>query len=80
MGHMELDAVVAHGASRFLLERTVLSSDGRQVFICKQCRGAFAGDQGCARCGLGEYEARHISHSTLLLQQELRGAGINWVF
>jgi DNA-directed RNA polymerase II subunit RPB2 len=79
---MERDAIVAHGASAFLKERMLDTSDNYRVFVCRQC-GLFCTANPekniykCSQCRNNADIAQvRIPYSAKLLTQELMTMGV----
>jgi DNA-directed RNA polymerase II subunit RPB2 len=86
-GEMERDACISHGASAFLRERLMKSSDAYKTAFCKNC-GTFAvytetGKDGvpeykqCSVCGQNEFGKYTIPYGYKLLEHLLAAPGIN---
>jgi len=81
-GEMERDAIVAHGASAFVKERMLDTSDNYRVFVCREC-GIFATANPekklykCSNCqNAADIVQVRIPYSMKLLMQELMTMGI----
>lgn len=83
VGEMESSAIVAHGASEFLVDRLVTASDGFEMYICDDC-----GNVVTAQLKLKKFHCQHCdqniriskirtTYAFKLLQQELMSTGIN---
>ena len=82
VGQMEGDAMLAWGAAMLLHERFFTSSDGREVRFCMAC-GTVGwknadGELVCGNptCLSPQLVVKHISHTFLLMINELRAMGI----
>ena len=84
---MERDAIIAHGASAFLLERLTIVSDTSVVWLCTACgklatppaRDAyvFNAEPHCPTCNSRQHVIRHmLPWATALLLKELAGMSI----
>lgn len=74
-GHMEIDALKAHGAAAVIRERTLLSSCKFKANVCSQCGKIACFD--CANKGLGELRSVDMPYTFKLLCDELIAMGIN---
>jgi DNA-directed RNA polymerase II subunit RPB2 len=73
---MERDAIISHGASRFLKERLFDVSDPFQVPVCRKC-GIFTSNRNeCQSCHGDKVQACTIPYASKLLIQELLQLGI----
>ena len=88
-GEMEVCALEAHGASWFLRERLLISSDGVDVAFCKECGSQAKRTAGvpfselvCARktCDSRAFAVHKVPFAFLLLRGELLGVGIGYYF
>lgn len=71
-GEMERDAMIAHGASKFLKERLCEQSDEYNVMICNCC-GNFATTQSkCQACDTDKVSKVNIPYISKLLIDELK--------
>lgn len=79
-GEMERDGTIAHGATAFLTERLLHSSDSTKVLICRTCgllayeRATEAGppQRVCNLCGaLADVRMVTMPYACRLLMQEL---------
>lgn len=76
-GEMERDAIVAHGASAFLKERMLDTSDNYRVFVCRKCGLLCTANPEkniykCAQCkNSADITQVRIPYSMKLLMQEL---------
>jgi DNA-directed RNA polymerase beta subunit/intein/homing endonuclease len=81
-GEMERDAIVAHGASAFLKERMLDTSDNYRVFVCRQCGLLCTANPEkkiykCTTCkNNADITQVRIPYSMKLLMQELMTMGI----
>lgn len=81
-GEMERDALVAHGASAFLKERMMDTSDNYRVFICRQCGLLCTANPDknifkCTQCkNSADIVQVRIPYSMKLLIQELMTMGV----
>jgi DNA-directed RNA polymerase beta subunit len=81
-GEMERDAIVAHGASTFLKERMLDTSDNYRVFICRKCGLICTANPEkniykCAQCkNNADITQVRIPYSMKLLMQELMTMGV----
>lgn len=79
---MERDALVAHGASAFLKERMMDTSDNYRVFICRQCGLLCTANPDknifkCTQCkNSADIVQVRIPYSMKLLIQELMTMGV----
>jgi len=69
-GEMEKDAMVAHGASRFVKERMFDMSDPFQVTVCKTCGVMTASTQECQVCQTDNVSSVNIPYAAKILMQE----------
>ena len=82
LGEMERDCLVAHGASRLILERLMYSSDQFTVHVCSKCGllGYYdhREERGmCSKCGKSEQvKPVKIPYACKLLFQELQSMNI----
>ena len=76
-GEMERDAIVGHGASAFLKERMLDTSDNYRVFVCRPCGLICVGNPEkklykCTHCrNSADIVQVRIPYSMKLLMQEL---------
>ena len=81
-GEMERDAIVAHGASAFLKERMLDTSDNYRVFVCRKCGLICTANPEkniykCAQCkNNADITQVRIPYSMKLLMQELMTMGV----
>jgi DNA-directed RNA polymerase beta subunit len=81
-GEMERDAIVAHGASAFLKERMLDTSDNYRVFICRKCGLICTANPEkniykCSQCkNNADITQVRIPYSMKLLMQELMTMGV----
>ena len=81
-GEMERDAIVAHGASVFLKERMMDTSDNFRVFLCRMCGIICVGNDTknifkCTNCRNGADICQvRIPYAMKLLIQELMTMGV----
>lgn len=80
-GEMERDAIISYGASHLIRERTMISSDGYRMIVCKTCgqyakSNAETGEIRCRVCTENEFRNVEIPFSFKLLTQYLSGANI----
>ncbi len=81
-GEMERDALVAHGASAFLKERMMDTSDNYRVFICRKCGLLCTANPEknifkCTQCkNSADIVQVRIPYSMKLLIQELMTMGV----
>lgn len=81
-GEMERDAIVAHGASAFLKERMLDTSDNYRVFVCRKCGLLCTANPEkniykCAQCkNSADITQVRIPYSMKLLMQELMTMGV----
>lgn len=81
-GEMERDAIVAHGASAFLKERMLDTSDNYRVFICRKCGILCTANpeksiHKCLQCkNNADITQVRIPYSMKLLMQELMTMGV----
>lgn len=86
-GEMERDCMLAHGASKFIMDRLMEQSDAFGVFVCKQCGLIAQGGNSkmqwnhrvrtpyCKRCNANEVEKVVMPYAFKLLCQEMMGMG-----
>ena len=85
VGEMERDCLISHGASAVLHERMFLSSDKKQVPICKMCGliaepahnrkfayGIKGAEPYCRNCNINNCHIKYMPGAQKLLQQELQ--------
>ncbi len=84
LGHMEVNALVAHGASRVLTSRFRDLSDPFTIFVCKQCSvpldlvNESISFYFCSVCQTREHVKRvNISFTFMILLMELNSMGID---
>jgi len=81
-GEMERDCMISHGASAFLKERLLDSSDNYRIFICKECGmiGAVNPDRNiykCKKCkNTTQFSEVRCPYTFKLLLQELESMNI----
>lgn len=81
-GEMERDAIVAHGASAFLKERMLDTSDNYRVFVCRKCGLICTANPEkniykCMQCkNSADITQVRIPYSMKLLMQELMTMGV----
>jgi DNA-directed RNA polymerase beta subunit len=81
-GEMERDAIVAHGASAFLKERMLDTSDNYRVFVCRKCGLICTANPEksifkCSQCkNNADITQVRIPYSMKLLMQELMTMGV----
>ena len=81
-GEMERDCMISHGASTFLKERLLDSSDNYRIFICKECgmTGAVNPDRNiykCKKCkNTTQFSEVRCPYTFKLLLQELESMNI----
>lgn len=81
-GEMERDAIVAHGASAFLKERMLDTSDNYRVFVCRKCGLLCTANPEkniykCSQCkNNADITQVRIPYSMKLLMQELMTMGV----
>ena len=68
---MERDAMIGHGASRFLQERLFECSDKYAVTICSKCGNFATTPQECKACETDEVTKVKLPYVSKLLIQEL---------
>jgi len=84
VGEMERDCIISHGAASVLHERMFLSSDKKEVPICKHCgfisepahnrqfaHGIRGAEPYCRNCNLNNTHYKNMPGAQKLLQQEL---------
>tara|TARA_Y100000748_G_scaffold292357_1_gene280761 strand:+ start:12161 stop:15766 length:3606 start_codon:yes stop_codon:yes gene_type:complete len=87
VGEMERDCIISHGASAILHERMFLSSDKKQVPVCKMCGliaepahnrkfayGIKGAEPYCRNCNINNCHVKYMPGAQKLLQQELQAA------
>lgn len=81
VGEMERDCMIAYGASAFLKERTLDSSDGFPVTLCTSCGDVLdvaPSSAPCRACGTTtEGTPSRVRYPFLLLRNELKAMGIS---
>jgi len=81
-GEMERDAVIAHGASEFVIDRMYTSSDKYEMYVCKECgTTAIVNPKcnifNCKMCNNNtKFALVKIPYATKLFMQELQGMAI----
>lgn len=76
LGNMEIDSLVAHGASKFLKERLIDQSDPYKVVVCEKC-GSFATNKNtCKNCSSDKISKIDFAYSSKSLLHDLRAMGI----
>ena len=68
---MERDAMIGHGASRFLQERLFECSDKYAVTICNKCGNFATSQRECKACETDEVTKVKLPYVSKLLIQEL---------
>lgn len=88
LGDMEVAAIEGHGASGFLTERMLTSSDGERVAFCRLCGNMAQRTMGldpsklrCSRrdCQSSDFKIRPAPHSNLLLLSTLRSSALHYL-
>src|SRR5271169_5384433 len=75
-GEMERDAMISHGAARFLKERLFEVSDPFQVSVCKKCGVMTTGTNMCQVCKGNQVVSCNLAYASKLLLTELAAMGI----
>jgi DNA-directed RNA polymerase beta subunit len=75
-GEMERDAIISHGASRFLKERLFDVSDAFQMTICSKCGIPAKSTIECQSCKGNDVKSCNIAYASKLLTQELTAMGL----
>ena len=75
-GEMERDALIAHGASRFLKERLFDCSDPYNIIVCNQCGMITSSPDECKSCKIDKVSKVDFPYASKLLIQELQAMGI----
>ncbi|KAI0244506.1 DNA-directed RNA polymerase III complex subunit Rpc2 [Massospora cicadina] len=76
LGEMERDCLIGYGASRLLLERLMISSDGFEIFVCERC-GLMGYKGWCNHCKTSQnIVSMQIPYAAKLLFQELLSMNI----
>lgn len=73
---MERDAVIAHGASRFLKERLFDMSDPYQINVCPKCGQLVNKPNECSNCNHDVTVSVNIPYAAKLLFHELMAMSI----
>ena len=68
---MERDAIISHGASRFLKERLFDMSDPYQVVVCTKCGNIATTQTECKSCDTNKVVKVNLPYAAKLLFQEL---------
>lgn len=82
VGEMERDALISHGASKFLRQELLLVSDKYKIYICSDCNQMGYIDPKtktglCKVCGSSHLVPVIIPYAAKLLAQELMAMNIN---
>lgn len=82
LGEMERDAIISHGASHFLRERTCLSSDPFKTVFCLNCHNIARFQKTtqsfiCYQCGKSVFGRCTIPYAMKLLIQMVSLIGVN---
>jgi len=75
-GEMERDAMIGHGASRFLKERLFDKSDIYQIYVCDGCGNIATTQQYCKACDSDQISKCNLPYASKLLFQELMAMSI----
>ena len=75
-GEMERDAMIAHGASRFLKERLFDCSDPYQIIVCDVCGMITSDINECTSCDKDKVSKCNFPFAAKLLTLELMAMGI----
>jgi DNA-directed RNA polymerase II subunit RPB2 len=75
IGGMEIDCLVAHGAARFLCEKTFTCADEFYVFVCEKCGSYTSGHADNLCCGARPVKVP-LPYSAKLFFMELTSMGI----
>jgi DNA-directed RNA polymerase beta subunit len=75
-GEMERDAIISHGASRFLKERLFDVSDAFQMSVCSKCGIPTKSTTECQSCKGSDVKSCNIAYASKLLTQELTAMGL----
>ena len=75
-GEMERDCIIAHGGSRFLVERLYDMSDPYVVPICDHCGQMVNSQTECTICNNNEISKVKLPYAAKLLKQDLEAMGI----
>ena len=75
-GEMERDAMIGHGASRFLKERLFDKSDVYQIYVCDGCGNIATTQQYCKACDSDQISKCNLPYASKLLFQELMAMSI----
>jgi DNA-directed RNA polymerase II subunit RPB2 len=75
-GEMERDAMISHGATRFLKERLFDVSDPFQVSLCEKCGIATNNTKECQSCKGNDVKSCNLAYASKLLTQELTALGL----
>ena len=76
VGEMETQALVSHGSSYMLNERTFKVSDCYQINLCKKCGFIISTPNTCQLCKGGDITNANIPYVSNLLIQELGAMGL----
>jgi DNA-directed RNA polymerase II subunit RPB2 len=72
----ERDAVIVHGASRFLKERLFEKSDPYQIYVCNSCGNIATSQTECKVCDTDIISKTNCPFAAKLLIQEIIAMGI----
>lgn len=75
-GEMERDAMIGHGASRFLKERLFDKSDVYQIYVCDGCGNIATSQKYCKACDSDQISKCNLPYASKLLFQELMAMSI----
>ena len=75
-GEMERDAMIGHGASRFLKERLFDKSDVYQIYVCDGCGNIATTQKYCKACDSDQISKCNLPYASKLLFQELMAMSI----
>lgn len=73
---MERDAIIAHGASRFLKERLFDCSDPYQIIVCNKCGMITHNPNECSACREDNVTKVNFPYAAKLLTAELGAMGL----
>lgn len=73
---MERDAIIAHGASRFLKERLFDQSDPYQIVVCNKCGCIATTQTECKGCQTDQVSRVNMPYASKLIFSELGAMGI----
>lgn len=72
----ERDAIIVHGASRFLKERLFEQSDAYTINICNKCGNIATTHKECNSCQTDEISKVNFPYAGKLVKDELCAMGL----